>query len=54
MKGFVFRELQGHFKFEEKNGKFAFRGDYSYEPMLDPLNTFVGVIVRFYCRQSHN
>lgn len=54
MKGFVFRELQAVFKFNDKNGKFAWRGDYSYEPQLDPLNTFVGRIVRFYCRQSHN
>lgn len=54
MKNFKFRELNGTFKLTDKSGKFSLRGEYTYEPMLDPLNTFVGVIVRFYCKQTHN
>ena len=52
--GFSLKDRNGKFPIQEKNGTFAWKDDYGEEPQLDPLNTFVGRIVRFYCRQSHN
>lgn len=52
--GFTFKDKNGKFSMQEKNGSFNWKADYDKEPQLDPLNTFVGVIVRFYCKQTHN
>lgn len=51
---FRFVERNGQFAITERNGSFAWKDDYDHEPMLDPFNIFVGKIISFYCRQTHD